>query len=79
MLLTIGVINLHSSYAGSTRVSIDLRKQPFQMMDCRVKPGNDEESKESLPQFVQAKATLSSDFGPNRSEERATMRPPRAR
>jgi hypothetical protein len=31
------------------------------------------------PQLVQAKATLSSDFGPNFSEERATMRPPRAR
>ena len=33
----------------------------------------------SLAQLVQAKATLSSDFGPNFSEERATMRPPSAR
>lgn len=30
-------------------------------------------------QLAQAKATLSSDFGPNRSEERATIRPPSAR
>jgi hypothetical protein len=30
-------------------------------------------------QFVQANATLSSDFGPNFSDERATMRPPSAR
>src|SRR3984893_17554152 len=30
-------------------------------------------------QVVQAKATLSSDFGPNFSELRATMRPPSAR
>jgi hypothetical protein len=35
--------------------------------------------KVSAAQLVQAKATLSSDFGPNRSEERATMRPPSAR
>jgi hypothetical protein len=32
-----------SSYAGLTRVSIDLRKMHFsKKMDCRVKPGNDE-------------------------------------
>jgi hypothetical protein len=34
-----------ASYAGSTRVSINLRKVHFEMdsleMDCRVKPGND--------------------------------------
>ena len=30
-------------------------------------------------QLVQAKATLSSDLGPNFSDERATMRPPSAR
>jgi len=31
------------SYAGLTRVSIDLRKKRFSKgMDCRVKPGNDE-------------------------------------
>jgi hypothetical protein len=30
------------SYAGLTRVSIDLREKRFQMkMGCRVKPGND--------------------------------------
>jgi len=30
------------SYAGLTRVSIDLRKEHFsKVMDCRVKPGND--------------------------------------
>jgi len=33
----------------------------------------------SAGQLVQAKATLSSDFGPNHSDERATMRPPKAR
>jgi hypothetical protein len=31
-----------ASYAGLTRVSIDLRKEFFEMMDCRVEPGNDE-------------------------------------
>jgi hypothetical protein len=31
-----------SSYAGLTRVSIDLRKNLAKKMDCRVKPGNDE-------------------------------------
>jgi hypothetical protein len=30
-------------------------------------------------QAFQAKATLSSDLAPNRSDERATMRPPKAR
>ena len=33
----------------------------------------------SAAQLVQAKATWSSDFGPKPSEERATMRPPKAR
>jgi hypothetical protein len=34
---------LQSSYAGLTRVSIELRKKHFvRMMGCRVKPGNDE-------------------------------------
>ncbi len=33
----------------------------------------------SRRQWVQAKATLSSDFGPNFSDERATIRPPSAR
>src|SRR4051812_31076502 len=31
-----------ASYAGLTRVSIDLRKSLSKWMDCRVKPGNDE-------------------------------------
>ena len=32
----------NSSYAGSTRVSIDLHNKLFsKQMDCRVKPGND--------------------------------------
>src|SRR5882724_9917820 len=30
------------SYAGLTRVSIALSEVAFKMMDCRVKPGNDE-------------------------------------
>jgi hypothetical protein len=30
------------SYAGLTRVSINLRKSLSKKMDCRVKPGNDE-------------------------------------
>jgi hypothetical protein len=30
-----------ASYAGLTRVSIDLRKSLSMRMDCRVKPGND--------------------------------------
>ena len=34
---------------------------------------------EQRPQLDQAKATLSSDLDPNFSDERATMRPPRAR
>jgi hypothetical protein len=35
-------VNQHkSSYAGSTRVSIHLRKSLSKKMDCRVKPGND--------------------------------------
>jgi hypothetical protein len=29
------------SYAGLTRVSINLRKNLSKWMDCRVKPGND--------------------------------------
>jgi len=31
-----------ASYAGLTRVSIDLHKSLSKVMDCRVKPGNDE-------------------------------------
>ena len=42
-------------------------------------PGVNAASVMIRPQLVQAKATLSSDFGPNFSDERATMRPPRAR
>jgi hypothetical protein len=35
--------NMYWSYAGLTRVSIDLHKDHFSKeMDCRVKPGNDE-------------------------------------
>jgi hypothetical protein len=30
-----------SSCPGLTRASIDLRKNLFEVMDCRVKPGND--------------------------------------
>ena len=33
---------MNSSYAGLTRVSIDLRNSHSKRMDCRVKPGNDE-------------------------------------
>jgi hypothetical protein len=32
---------LHLSYAGFTRVSINLRKERFRMMDYRGKPDND--------------------------------------
>jgi hypothetical protein len=32
-----------ASYAGLTRVSINLRKSLPKKMDCRVKPGNDDE------------------------------------
>src|SRR5258706_4924195 len=44
-----------SSYAGSTRVSINLRKEHFsEQMDCRVKPGNDSGSARRLePLFGQ--------------------------
>jgi hypothetical protein len=31
------------SYAGLTRVSIPLRKILLKRMDCRVKPGNDDD------------------------------------
>jgi hypothetical protein len=31
------------SYAGLTRVSIYLREESSKGMDCRVKPGNDDE------------------------------------
>jgi hypothetical protein len=34
------------SYAGLTRVSITLHKTLSKRMDCRVKPGNDENTKE---------------------------------
>jgi hypothetical protein len=33
--------SLNPSYAGLTRVSIQLRKSLAKQMDCRVKPGND--------------------------------------
>src|SRR6185295_1110554 len=36
------IVNIHSSYAGLTRVSIKLHESFFETMDCRVKPGNDE-------------------------------------
>ncbi len=32
----------YMSYAGLTRVSINLRKTLSKTMDCRVKPGNDD-------------------------------------
>jgi hypothetical protein len=32
---------IQSSYAGLTRVSIDLHKHSREAMDCRVKPGKD--------------------------------------
>jgi hypothetical protein len=82
-------IHTQPSYAGLTRVSILFAKSLSKMMDCRVKPGNDDRERvkpgndggaiRTGLQLAQAKATLSSDFGPNFSEERATIRPPRAR
>ncbi len=42
-------------------------------MDCRIKSGNDR------AQCVQENATLSRFLPPNRSDDRATMRPPRLR
>src|SRR5471032_1920837 len=51
----------------------------FAVRSWTASPGQQVLDRTAEAQLVQAKATLSSDFGPNFSEERATMRPPSAR
>jgi hypothetical protein len=47
------------SYAGLTRVSIDLQEKRFsKRMDCRVKPGNDELREFRVPDAVQRRLAV---------------------